>query len=73
MPITESELRQALEARFPNSEITLTDTAGDDDHWHARIVSTEFEGKSRVMQHKMVQEAVKSYNIHALSIETKPS
>jgi len=71
MPIKEADLRGLLEGSFPDSEIIIEDMAGDDDHWKATIISGVFEGKSRIEQHKMVQDSVKGHDIHALAIKTK--
>ena len=71
MPIKENELYDLLESGFPDSEVIIEDLAGDDDHWRATIISSTFEGKSRIQQHKMVQDAVKGHDIHALAIKTK--
>ena len=72
MPISRDELHHALTHAFPDATIELTDLAGDNDHWQAAIQSRAFNGKTRIAQHKMVQEAVKEHNIHALAIRTKP-
>lgn len=71
MPITKTDLESALRARFPEADIALTDMAGDNDHWQATITSAIFKGKSRLEQHRMVQDAVKGHDIHALAITTK--
>lgn len=71
MPITKENLQELLEGHFPDGNITLTDLAGDNDHWEAKIESSAFAGKSRVQQHQMVFEAVKGHDIHALSIKTE--
>ena len=70
MPITKTELDIALRAGFPEAEIAITDLAGDNDHWAVELRSTVFAGKSRITQHRMVQEAVAHHDIHALSIKT---
>lgn len=71
MSISESELRNLLEVSFPEAEITIQDLAGDNDHWSTTVICSSFEGKNRIEQHRMVQEAVKEYDIHALQITTK--
>lgn len=71
MPVEKEILQQTLENFFDNAEINLIDLAGDNDHWKAEVKSKIFEGKNRIEQHKMVQEAVKDLDIHALSIKTK--
>ena len=59
---------------FPTAEITLTDLAGDNDHWQAEIIAEEFAGKTRVAQHQMVYAALKGKmggELHALALKTK--
>ncbi len=71
MPIEHEKLESLLKARFPTADVMIEDLAGDNDHYSATIISDEFEGKSRIEQHKMVQDAVKNEDIHALAIKTK--
>lgn len=71
MPIAEDTLRNAIAKHFPDATITLHDMAGDNDHWAATIISKQFEGLNRLAQHRLVQDAVAAYDIHALSITTK--
>lgn len=71
MPITKEELFNAIKNEFPDGDINITDLAGDNDHWEVEIKSSRFINKNRIMQHKLVQQAVKDYDIHALSIKTK--
>lgn len=70
MPITENELKLLLNNAFPESKIEANDLAGDNDHWEVKITWAGFAGKSMIQQHRMVQEAVKDKDIHALSIKT---
>ena len=70
MPISEIDLENALKKKFPDAQIACRDLAGDQDHWEVSIVDPVFAGQSRIQQHKMVQEAVVDYDIHALSIKT---
>jgi stress-induced morphogen len=71
MPV--EELDRRLKAAFPDSEVTITDLAGDGDHYRARIVSSAFAGLSRVKQHQLVNRAladVLGTTLHALALET---
>jgi len=66
-------LEARLNAAFPDSEIVLTDLAGDGDHYKARIVSPAFRGLNRVKQHQMVNRALADVlggELHALALET---
>lgn len=71
MPIEQKELEGLLRNAFPDAEITIEDLAGDNDHYSATVVSNAFSGKSRIEQHRMVQEAVSGKDIHALQIKTR--
>lgn len=73
MPADELEAR--LRAAFPDAEITITDLAGDGDHYKARIVSGQFTGLPRVRQHQLVNRALADVlggALHALALETTP-
>lgn len=63
-----------LSEAFPDAEITLTDLAGDNDHWQAEIVSSAFDGLNRVKQHQLVYAALKGKmggELHALALKTR--
>jgi len=73
MAIAQSELQARIEAAFPDAEVTITDLAGDGDHYRARIVSAAFDGLPRVRQHQLVYAALKGRmggELHALALET---
>ncbi len=73
MPMPVEELERRLTEAFPESEITITDLAGDGDHYKARIVSPVFAGLPRVRQHQLVNKAladVLGTVLHALALET---
>lgn len=66
-------LCELIQKSFPDAEFQLEDYAGDGDHYELRISSASFQGLTRVMQHKMVHDALQGYvgnEIHALSIKT---
>lgn len=74
MAMTRETLEGFLTEAFPEAEITLTDLAGDNDHWQAEIVSEQFRGKTRVAQHQMVYAALKGKmggELHALALKTR--
>ncbi|MGC6499170.1 MAG: BolA family protein [Henriciella sp.] len=74
MAMSRDTLEAYLRDAFPEADITLTDLAGDDNHWQADIVSPQFAGKSRVAQHQMVYAALKGTMggaLHALALKTR--
>ena len=74
MAMTRDTLLGYLNDAFPDAEITLTDLAGDDNHWQAEIISPQFSGMSRVKRDQMVYSALKGTmggELHALALKTK--
>lgn len=74
MGMSRDTLMGYLTEAFPEAEITLTDLAGDDNHWQAEIVSSRFAGVPRVRQHQMVYDALKGEMggvLHALALKTR--
>ena len=73
MAMDAQEIERLIKARFPDAEVTITDLAGDGDHFAARVVTEEFAGKTRVQQHKMVYDALQGRMggaLHALALTT---
>ena len=73
MAMDAQEIERLIKARFPDAEVTITDLAGDGDHYAARVVTKEFAGKTRVQQHKMVYDALQGHmggTLHALALTT---
>ena len=73
MGMRESDLRAMIEAALPDAEVTITDLAGDNDHYAAHVVSESFRGLSRVAQHKAVYAALGGRmggELHALQLTT---
>ncbi len=74
MPMTASEIEAEILAALPDATIEMTDLAGDNDHWAAKVTSASFVGKSRVQQHKMVYAALGEKMggvLHALQVTTQ--
>ena len=73
MPMSQPDLESRLSAAFPDAQITVTDLAGDGDHYKAKIVSSAFAGLPRVRQHQLVNKALADVlggQLHALALET---
>lgn len=73
MAMPASEIEKLIRDAFPDAEITMTDLAGDNDHWSASVASSAFKGKTRVQQHQMVYAALKGRmggELHALQLQT---
>ena len=73
MGMKADEIESFIKEAFPDADITMTDLAGDDNHWAATVASSAFKGKTRVQQHQMVYAALKGKmggELHALSLQT---
>ena len=68
------EIEKFIKEAMPDASIEIQDLAGDGNHYSATIVSSQFAGKSKIEQHKMVYNSLKGRmgnELHALAIKTK--
>jgi stress-induced morphogen len=69
-----SELKGMIEVALPGASVEVSDETGNGDHLRAVVSATQFEGLSRIDQHRLVKAAVKTRfddgTIHALSVKT---
>ena len=68
------EIENLIKAAMPDAIIDIQDLAGDGNHYSATITSSEFSGKTKIEQHKMVYNSLKGKmgnELHALAIKTK--
>ena len=73
MPISQNDLHSLIKKSFPEATIEIVDLMGDDNHYSVKIIDKSFGNKSRVEQHKMVNEALKGYLgdiLHAMQLKT---
>ena len=73
MPMAAADIEALIRAALPDAAVTITDLAGDGDHYAAHVVSEAFRGKMRVAQHKLVYEALGARmggELHALQLTT---
>ena len=68
-----NEIEEMILQAIPDAKVIIKDLAGDDNHYAATVVSSEFLGKTKVAQHKMVYDALQGKMggvLHALSLTT---
>jgi len=73
MPIKVEIIENLIKQSIPDAEISIQDTAGDENHYSATIKSKIFTGKSKIEQHKIVYKALKGKmgnELHALQLNT---
>jgi stress-induced morphogen len=70
-----AELKGMIEAALPGAEVEMVDEGGGD-HLRAIVAAPQFDGLSRIEQHRLVKAAVQERmddgTIHALSISVAP-
>jgi stress-induced morphogen len=64
-----------IEAALPGAAVEVIDETGSGNHLRATVAARQFEGLSRIEQHRLVKAAVRERfedgTIHALSIKTE--
>jgi len=75
VPADLAEIKMMIESALPGSSVEVLDETGTGDHLRATVAASQFEGLSRIAQHRLVKAAVKERfddgTIHALSLKTE--
>ena len=73
MAMTATDIEALIKAALPDAAVTITDLAGDGDHYAARVVAESFRGMTRVAQQRAVYAALDGRMggvLHALQLTT---
>ena len=77
MAMEAHEIESLIKAAFPDAKITVTDLAGDGNHYAAEVIDESFRGLNRVQQQRAVYAALQGRmdgsngELHALALTTK--
>tara|TARA_B100000787_G_C15986921_1_gene204092 strand:+ start:182 stop:424 length:243 start_codon:yes stop_codon:yes gene_type:complete len=77
MVMAAQDIKDLIRKKFPQAQITISDLAGDGNHYAAEVIDVSFQGKSRVVQHRTVYAALEGKmdgthgELHALALTTK--
>ena len=74
MAMNLKEIELLIKEALPDASVEIQDLAGDGNHYSATIISSQFSGKSKIEQHKMVYSSLKGKmgnQLHALALKTK--
>ena len=74
MAMNLKEIETLIKEALPDASVQIQDLAGDGNHYSATVISSQFSGKSKIEQHKMVYNSLKGKmgnELHALAIKTK--
>lgn len=77
MAMEAEEIETLIRASFPDAKITITDLAGDGNHYAAEVIDESFRTMNRVQQQRAVYASLKGSmdgpqgELHALALTTK--
>jgi len=77
MAMKAHEIEDLIRKGLPKAQITITDLAGDGNHFAAEVIDESFRGQNRVQQQRAVYAALKGKmdgsngELHALALTTK--
>lgn len=77
MAMQAQEIEDMIREAFPEARISITDLAGDGNHYAAEVIDASFAGMNRVEQQRAVYAALKGKmdgpdgELHALALTTK--
>ena len=74
MALAIEEIKKLILSSIPDAQIEIKDLMGDKNHYSATIQSKQFNGVSKIDQHKLVYKSLKGKmgnELHAFSITTK--
>ncbi len=77
MAMEARDIETLIRATFPKAKVTITDLAGDGNHFAAEVIDESFRGMNRVQQQRAVYAALKGKmdgaqgELHALALTTK--
>ncbi len=74
MAVDLGELQAMIETALPGATVEVFDEDGGGQHLRAVVSAAQFDGLSRIDQHRLVKAAVKTRfddgTVHALSVKT---
>ncbi|MGN7618651.1 MAG: BolA/IbaG family iron-sulfur metabolism protein [Ehrlichia sp.] len=70
MTVTQYQLELLVKSAFPDAEVTITSLVDDNNHYLIKVISDQFQGKSKLEQHRMIYKVLDGLNIHAIQIQT---
>ena len=77
MAMQAKEIENLIKETFHKAKVTITDLAGDGNHYAAEVTDESFRGKNRVQQQRAVYGSLKGKmdgsngELHALALTTK--
>jgi len=73
MPMAAADIEALIKAGIPDAQVSITDLAGDGDHYAAHVVAESFRPLSRIARQRAVYAALGGRmggELHALQLTT---
>ena len=73
MAMNLKQIEDLIKEAMPDAIVEIQDLAGDGNHYSATVISSQFSGKTKIEQHKMVYNSLKGKmgnELHALALNT---
>ncbi|MDA9573689.1 BolA/IbaG family iron-sulfur metabolism protein [Rickettsiales bacterium] len=73
MPVPQNKIEQALLSALPRAKIEIKDLVGDQNHYQITITDKIFINKTKIAQHRIVNEILKDLlkmDLHAMQLKT---
>ncbi len=73
MPVSQNQLQNILQQALPKAKIEIIDLVGDQNHYQVTITDEIFIGKTKIAQHRIVNEILKDLlkiDLHAMQLKT---
>ena len=73
MAMDAQTIADMIRSGIAEADVRIEDLRGDGEHYAAHVISSAFEGLSRVQQHQLVYKALQGKmggELHALAIHT---
>ena len=73
MPVLQDKIEQTLLSALPNAKIEINDLVGDQNHYQITITDEIFINKTKIAQHRIVNEILKDLlkmDLHAMQLKT---
>ena len=73
MTLSAEEITNLIKLKIPDAIVEIEDLRGDNNHYHAKVMSSAFKGLSKINQHKLVYNALGTHmgtTLHALMLTT---
>ena len=68
------EIENLIKETIPDAIVEIQDLAGDGNHYSATVKSSQFVGKTKIQQQKMIYDSLKGKmgnEVQALAVKTK--